>query len=79
MKLVDPTKDEVVFTLTLKQYVDGSCGIESKSENGNGMKLVDVRQLLQWASNRVQDEIMASTVKTMLSVMEQAKVVVGTK
>lgn len=68
MQVIEPGKDEVAFSLTLKQFSDGTCGIESKSENGNGMKLVDVRQLLQWGMNRVQDEIVMNAVKGILAV-----------
>lgn len=67
MHVIEPGQNEVIFSLTLKQFADGTCGIESKSENGNGMKLVDVRQLLQWGMNRVQDEIIMNAVKAMLA------------
>lgn len=79
MHIIEPGKNEVVFSLTLKQYVDGTCGIESKSENGNGMKLIDVRQLLQWGMNRVQDEIIMNTVKNLLAVQTSVMPIVNGK
>lgn len=67
MHVIEPDQNPVVFTLTLTQFADGKCGISSKAENGNGMNLRDVRQLLQWGLNRVQDELLMAAVQNMMA------------
>lgn len=63
------------LAITLEQKLDGSCVITSKTENGGSAKLIDLRQLLQWGLNRVNDEVVFNTVMTILQTPKDISII----
>ncbi len=54
--------NENKFIITVTLDVNGNYDLTAKTDNGQGLRIGDVRNALQWALNRANDEMIAGMI-----------------
>jgi hypothetical protein len=62
------------FVITLVEDKDGNRALVATGPDGEGMKLIDVRERLQWALNKLQDDFMVAYVAKHIDHMLEQKI-----
>jgi hypothetical protein len=59
--------NEPKFTISLTLDANGAYNLTAKDESGKGIKTVEIRNALQWALNRTNDEMIAATINAIFN------------